>query len=98
MHAMVCTRSQHVYYTHSTPLLTPYVAQSTHCDAFKQLVERFVELEPDGNFQVGRKACHRCSPSAYLDWHPSPGRAASCCAPCAWHASLGVGPKHCAST
>ena len=31
----------------------PLDVQATHCDAFKRLVDRFVELEPDGNFQVG---------------------------------------------
>ena len=35
----------------------PLDVQATHCDAFKRLVERFVELEPVSNFQVGGSAC-----------------------------------------
>ncbi|KAI7837274.1 hypothetical protein COHA_008888 [Chlorella ohadii] len=35
----------------TTTLWALAALSSTHCDAFKQLVERFVELEPDGNFQ-----------------------------------------------
>ena len=35
------------------PTLPPFLPQATHCEGFVRLVERFVELERQGGFQVG---------------------------------------------